>query len=207
EFRRVLFRSRNTLFDRKSMLSNHVPFQNLASDHAPNDITVKKPSSQIVPPTSSAALGRSNPRVSMKYATAGSIRLIADVHAANVSSTKNRVATNAPPGICPNASGSDWNTSPGPEAGSRPFANTIGKITSPARSATEVSTTTTAKHERGIDSFSGKYAPYVITAPMPTLSVKNACPSASSTPLALSSSKRGSNRNTTPSMKLPLVML
>src|SRR5690606_19967138 len=156
------------------MLSNHVPFQKVTSDHAPNDMTVKNPSSQIVPPTSNAAFGRSRPRVSMKYATAGSIRLIADVHAANVSSTKNSTATITPPGIWPKASGSDWNTSPGPDAGSSPFANTIGKITSPERSAIDVSNATTATHERGIDSFSGRYAPYIMTAPIPTLSVKNA---------------------------------
>src|SRR5690606_12418067 len=113
------------------MLSNQVPFQNCLSDHAPNDITVRNPSSQIVPPTSMAAFGGSGPGVAMKNATAGSIRLIAEVHAAKVSSTKNRTATITPPGICPNASGSDWNTRPGPEAGSNPFANTIGKITSP----------------------------------------------------------------------------
>src|SRR5690606_41954792 len=88
---------RNTLFDRKSMLSNHVPFQNLASDHAPNDITVKKPSSHNVPPTSSAALGRSTPRVSKKYAPAGSIKLIADVQATDDNGTKTNVQTNSPP--------------------------------------------------------------------------------------------------------------
>ena len=45
----------------------------------------------------------------------------------------------SPPGIILNAVGRIWNTRPSPAAGSKPMANTAGKIASPAIIATMVS--------------------------------------------------------------------
>src|SRR5690606_12653826 len=189
------------------MLSTNVPRQHWISDHGPNDITVANPNGQMIAPTTIAAFGRVQFHVSITNATAGSRMLIAEVQAANDSSRKKSVATTTPPGIWPNASGNDWKASPGPAAGSSPCAKAIGKITSADNNAIDVSDKTTATVERGIDSSSLRYAPYVITAPIPTLNEKNAWPSAASTEAPVRSSNRGSNRNTRPSSKRRVVML
>ena len=96
------------LFVRKSRLSKKVPLRNVnLADQGPKDMTVRKPSAQMIAPTTIAACTRWNSQVSISHATAGSIRLIADVQAANVSSRKKITAMTMPPGICPKASGSD----------------------------------------------------------------------------------------------------
>ncbi len=89
-------------------------------------------------------------------ATAGSIRPIAEVHAAKARSTKNTVEKKTPPAIWPNASGNVSKTSPGPSPGSRALANTSGNIASPARIAIAVSAVTTAADAKVIDVSSGR---------------------------------------------------
>ena len=99
------------------------------------------------------------PRFSTRNATAGSISDMAEVHAANTTSTKNRVPNNNPPDISPNAIGRLTKTRPGPDAGCRPLANTIGKITIPAISATSVSMMATVNMVFEIEVFFGMYEP------------------------------------------------
>ena len=52
-----------------------------------------------------------------------------------------------------------------------------------------------------IEVSSGRYAPYAMIAPMPILSVKNACPSAARTLPQVNLSQDGVNMNSTPAMK------
>ncbi len=102
---------------------------------------------------------RVTPVFSTSQATAGSIREIAELHAANMSNKKKMAAKTLPKGICPKAMGSVVKISPGPELGSRPLANTIGKIAIPASNATAVSAKAIAIPAPAMDTFLGKYAP------------------------------------------------
>ena len=65
----------------------------------------------------------------------------------------------APPGICPNAMGRVMKISPGPPSGSRPKANTIGKMAIPARMATRVSRLAMTTVVRPIDAVWERYEP------------------------------------------------
>ncbi len=69
----------------------------------------------------------------------GSMIAMIDVTAAKASSRKNNAPNTAPPGMLTKAVGRVLKIRPGPSAGSRPLANTIGKIISPASSAISVS--------------------------------------------------------------------
>ncbi len=137
-------------------MSKTVPLKKFRFANTLKEKTVPKPSSQIEPPIMTAACARVRLNRSTSHATAGSISPSADVHAANDSRMKNRVEKNAPPGICPRASGKVWNTRPGPSAGSRPFAKTSGNITSPASIAMSVSAVTTAPEAPMIEVSSGR---------------------------------------------------
>ena len=59
-------------------------------------------------------------------------------------------------GIWPNASGRVWKIRPGPAPGSRPLANTIGKIASPANKATAVSMIETVTEVLAMEMFLGR---------------------------------------------------
>ena len=85
------------------------------------------------------ALIRRTSRFSTNQATAGSTSEMADDQAANTNKMKNKVPNTCPPGMAPKAIGSVWKIKPGPAPGSRSLAKTIGKMASPARSATSVS--------------------------------------------------------------------
>ena len=70
---------------------------------------------------------------------AGSVNEMAEVIAAKLTKIKKMPPNSAPSGICPNASGTVTNMSPGPLPGSSPLAKTIEKIARPAIKATTVS--------------------------------------------------------------------
>ena len=91
-----------------------------------------------VPITSAAGL-RSQPSESIAKEAQTSRSAIALVTAAKKTSAKNRIAKKVPPAIFANTIGSVPKISPGPCPGSRPKANTAGKIAIPARTAITVS--------------------------------------------------------------------
>ena len=103
-----------------------------------------------------AAARRVRPKRSTVQATAGSIRPMAEVSAAKLSSTKNSVENTMPPLIWPNASGSVRNTRSGPASGSSPLANTIGKMIMADNKAMNVSANTTVIEAFGIDVSCGR---------------------------------------------------
>ena len=74
-----------------------------------------------------------------------------EVQAANTSRTKNRAPKRDPPGISPKAMGRVTKMSPGPLPGSSPWAKTMGKMASPASSATRVSVAAIIKVLRAME--------------------------------------------------------
>src|SRR5690606_41637421 len=110
----------------------------LKPDQSFSDSTDKMPSVHAAMPTATVAIQRLKP-FSTAHATAGSSSEIAELQAANTTSTKNSVPNNTPAGMPPKAIGSVWNLNPGPAASSSPLANTTGKIARPAANATNVS--------------------------------------------------------------------
>ena len=85
----------------------------------------------------------------------GSIKEIDELNAAIDTSTKKPVPKNAPPHISEKAIGSVSKSKPGPEPGSKPLANTNGKIAMPATKAIKVSRKATVTEALGIDWLSG----------------------------------------------------
>ena len=137
---------------------------------------------------------------SIKKLIAGSIREIEDVIAAKKSKTKNRVATNSPYGMTPNAKGNVWKINPGPaDDGSRLNVKTIGKIIIPANIATKVSDNATTVVTSVIDDSFDKYDPYIISDPIPILNEKKAIPMALRITSAFIFSRSGINIYLTPS--------
>src|SRR5690606_36213558 len=107
-----------------------------------NDSTVARPATKQVDAAAATAAVRSHFIRLISNATTSSSSEIADASAATNNSTKNVTAASVPNGIFANASGSVTNTSPGPLAGSRPCANTIGNTARPASSEMSVSAMT-----------------------------------------------------------------
>ena len=105
-----------------------------------NDSTVAMPATkQAVDARSQWPTARRSPKRLISSATTSSSIEIAEASAATNSSTKKPNAASVPNGICAKASGSVTNTSPGPLAGSRPYAKTIGNTASPASNEMAVS--------------------------------------------------------------------
>ncbi|MNN85160.1 hypothetical protein D3C81_2024160 [compost metagenome] len=99
---------------------------------------------------------RPMPNFSPSQAMVGSISEMVEVSAASASMMKNRPPTSAPSGIWPKAIGRVTKISPGPEPGSRPLANTSGKIARPASRATAVSASATISEVRTIEVPAGR---------------------------------------------------
>ena len=90
-------------------------------------------------------------RFSLSQATVASIIEMAEVRAAIESMAKNSTPNSCPKGIWLKATGRLMKISPGPEDGSMPLAKMIGKIASPAISATRVSAIATVKVVRAME--------------------------------------------------------
>lgn len=82
---------------------------------------------------------------SVTKATATSIKEIVEVTAAMHRSEKNRMLLSHEKDIFSKIAGKTMNTNSGPSAGSTPKAKTAGKIITPAKMATAVSSSTTCK--------------------------------------------------------------
>ena len=85
-------------------------------------------------------------------------------------------------------------TKSGPDSGETPCANIIGYIAKPARTATNVSALTTIRADFTIETSFSRYEPKITPIPLPTPTVKNACPSAAKTTSLLISSGLKENR-------------
>lgn len=126
---------------------------NTFKETAPCDNAEGIPKRKITPPILTAAFCLGHLRLSMAYATTTSSKEIADVSAATHNSRKNNADHIWPPGINANTFGSVMKVSPGPAPGSAPNANTVGKITNPARNAAEVSSNVIMAAAFGKESF------------------------------------------------------
>src|SRR5699024_3748256 len=80
-------------------------------------------------------------------ATITSYKLKDDVNVANKNSSKNKLKNNDPNGNSANAAGKTINNKPVPSAGSKPKANTTGKIAKPANNETKMFIVTTVPAE------------------------------------------------------------
>ncbi len=96
-----------------------------------------------MPPLMIVAFLRAMLKRSEVQATIGSKLPMQEVKAAAIKSRKKIEPKIWPPGKSPKAIGSTWNTSPAPAPGSKPCANTKGKMAKPASKATKVSANTT----------------------------------------------------------------
>ena len=139
-------------------LNRSVNPNGLASSSRLNDQTVRKPKRNIAEPSAIAIFERLRPSFSINLQIETSSIESDDDSAAKNTRTKNIAPINAPPGMLPNAVERVTKISPGPCPGSRPWANTIGKIISPANSATNVSPTAIITDDFTISTSSGKYA-------------------------------------------------
>ena len=171
----------------------------------PNDSTVSQPRPHSVAPTDRVAVQRPSCRRSCSRVTAASIKAMAEVSAAKPSSRKKTEPKKLPPGMLPKAIGSVRNTSEGPEPGSRPLANTSGKIAMPASTATPVSAMAMPTQVCGSETSRGAKAPYIIISPMATPIEKKAWLMASSAEAAVSCSKRKSNMKLRPPAASPSI--
>ena len=70
-----------------------------------NEKTVNKPRNQVTKPVITEARRRLTSLFSTNHATAGSIKEMAELHAAKTKSKKNKPPKKAPPGIWPKAMG------------------------------------------------------------------------------------------------------
>ena len=101
--------------------------------------------------------------------------------AAKIIARKNTAPQRPPIVICVKTFGSEMNRRDGPDPASTPNAEHAGKMMNPERSAIVVS-----RHMILTDSppsvrFLSKYEPKMAIAPIPSESVKNACPMAAKT--------------------------
>ncbi len=114
-------------------------------DQTLNASSAAMPSDQVASAATKAEATRDSGVRSSRNSVTGSSSEIAEVSAATVSSAKKIVPNASPQGMSMKASGSVTNSSPGPALGSRPLANTTGKIAMPAPSAITVSRITTVR--------------------------------------------------------------
>ena len=114
---------------------------------------------------------------------------------------------NAPPGIWAKAVDKVTNINPGPPAGSKPLAKTIGNIASPASNATKVSPRAMMIADRYKLTLAGRYAEYVRTPPAPTFTEKKACPTAARTIAGAILLKSARKRKSTVREKSPTIAL
>ncbi len=99
---------------------------------------------------------------------------IVEVSDARVSSKKKSADHTTPPGRLWNIAGRTSNTSVGPAWGEKPKEKTAGKIITPARSATKVSSTAVVIAVFPSLVLSPKYDAYVVMQPSPRLREKKA---------------------------------
>ena len=111
----------------------------MKSERILNDKALKIPRVQAINPRIPEAIKRLVFNDSTNHATPGSRREIAELSAAILNSTKNNLPNITHSGIFTKAQGKVTKTKPGPDAGSKLLAKTIGKIAIPARIATVVS--------------------------------------------------------------------
>ena len=109
--------------------------------------SINRPTATAAPHASrTAAFRLSLRRVCAASETASSI-FASEVMPANSTEIKKKNANRRPNGICWNTRGRVMNSSLGPEAGSRPNANTLGRMAKPASIAAQVSSTAVMQDE------------------------------------------------------------
>ena len=118
---------------------------------------VTRPMAQITRAAMTAAFLRDMLLFSTRKAVGGSSSEIDEVQAATNSRPKKAIAYGMPKGMSLKASGSEVKIRPGPPpAGSRPKANSTGKIARPASSAMAVSMPATVTATRGMEMSRGR---------------------------------------------------
>ena len=117
------------------------------------------PRVQAIKPNPPAATDRLVFNDSTIQATPGSNKEMAELRAAMLNKMKNNFPKIMPSGILAKAQGKVTKTRPGPAAGSKLLAKTIGKIAIPARIATKVSKKATESAVEPIFWLAGMYAP------------------------------------------------
>lgn len=121
----------------KKFMSNNP--KKLKSLKYPNDKALNTPPQSAMMRLIEEALARDIFFSSVKNAIDTSLMEIVEVSEAKKSRTKNNIDHICAPGICAKIEGNTSNTSAGPCTGDMPNENTAGKIITPARMATRVS--------------------------------------------------------------------
>lgn len=162
------------LFVTKSTRSKNERPKIVMCDNEPNDKALGIPSKKMKIPTIHAVRARLTRRFPITVETTISSNEIADVIVANNNKMKKIIKKKLPNGICSKTAGKMTKTSPGPWSGSKPNANTAGKMTSPASNEMKMFIAATFTPVPPMFSFLPRYDAYVIMIDIPTLNVKNA---------------------------------
>src|SRR5690625_1141488 len=122
---------------------------NMTSLNNPDDRPAGIPATNTTKPATQDTFLREYP-LALKEATMISNSENDDVSVANKNKIKNNAKKRPPNAISPNTAGKTIKSRPGPSAGSKPNANTTGKITRPAKIETMMFINTTVLADFGM---------------------------------------------------------